>query len=132
VQERTTAAIICYYHPAVATTSELREKKDWAEFFGVTKQRFGFWEEKLAESIGPFQRGAVPVPAPPEGKTIPLISEETEDVVITELHGINLADLKADLASRCTRPLDAVTYTARGAFIVRRTNGAWGRLLTTS
>ena len=50
VQERATAAIICYYHPLVDKT-ERSQKAQWATFFNVEKPRFAYWEGKLAESL---------------------------------------------------------------------------------
>ena len=58
-RQRATSALICFYHPSV-DRSERREKQDWASFFGI-------------------KRGAVPVPAAPNGKVIRLVSDEAED-----------------------------------------------------
>ena len=50
VERRATSAIICFYHPSV-DKSERPQKKQWAEFFETTKERFKFWEIKLDASI---------------------------------------------------------------------------------
>ena len=117
-----TAAIICFYHPEV-DRSERPQKQQWADFFGVQRPRFAYWEKKLSESIGAFKRGAVPVPPAPEGKVIKLISDEA--VPLLELHGYNLADLKAQLQSQCTRPLDELAYGRHGAWGMYREGTKW-------
>eukprot|EP00966_Prymnesium_polylepis_P287540 6641051-Prymnesium_polylepis.1 len=50
IEDLATRALVCFYHPAV-DRSVRSQKQDWAEFFGTTKQRFMFWERKLADSI---------------------------------------------------------------------------------
>ena len=104
VQQRATNALICFYHPAV-DRGVLKQKLQWAEFFGTTKQRLAFWEDRLSDAIGTFKRGAVPVPAAPPGKVIPLKSDDTvEPPQLTALHGYHLHDLKQSLLAKCNRP----------------------------
>eukprot|EP00966_Prymnesium_polylepis_P250348 5788877-Prymnesium_polylepis.1 len=126
IERLATAAIICFYHPKV-DRSTVQTKLEWAEFFGTTKQRFSFWEVRLVESIGPFKRGAVPVPAAPAGKVIKLITDETAEAPPrVELHGYNLAELKQTLSQRCTRPLDSVPYGKKGPWGMYREGFKWG------
>mmetsp|Transcript_6048 Transcript_6048/g.15840 ORF Transcript_6048/g.15840 Transcript_6048/m.15840 type:complete len:348 (+) Transcript_6048:115-1158(+) len=127
IQQRATSALICYYHPAV-DRSTLKQKQQWAEFFGTTKQRLAFWENRLAEAIGTFRRGAVPLPAAPDGKEIPLKSAngvQQASVQLTALHGYDLQQLKASLLAKCHRPLDHVPYGAHGLWGMYREGFKW-------
>ena len=59
-------AILCHYHPH-SNSRDFPTKKAWAKEWGVTKQRFNFWELKAIEQglIGRYTSGKVPkVPLP--------------------------------------------------------------------
>ena len=63
VKRKALSAIICHYHPE-ADNSNFPNKTAWAHEWGVTRQRFNFYEKKAFEdgAIETYRSGMVPLP----------------------------------------------------------------------
>lgn len=105
--------MLCFYHPD-SDCVKFATKSAWAKEWGITRQRFRFYEKKaiIDGVIASFKRGAVPLPTQVlDGVVHTYRLVEMEEEVIELVHGVDVAKFKAELLARCTRKGDGLIFT---------------------